>query len=181
MFISGSILDTLHAWHDFFMLTGGASATLMGLLFVSVALVTGLPELPKNRELFATPVVLEFAYAILLSIVCLAPWQKAFPFGIAITVVGVTGAIQSFRLVGRLGRYRVTERRSAVSLWFLYATPAVGMLCAASGVALIRAHLQAIAGIAAVVVALGLLGLRNAWRLLVWVLGEHHRRRSQDI
>jgi hypothetical protein len=35
-------LDTtdLHAWHDFFLLAGGASATLVGLVFVSVSLTT---------------------------------------------------------------------------------------------------------------------------------------------
>jgi hypothetical protein len=182
MFTDGSTLDALRAWHDFFMLAGGASATLLGLVFVSLALVAGLPEIPKNRELFATPVIVEFAYAMLLSAVCLAPWQKAFPLGVAVMVIGVAGAIQSFRVIMvRLPEFRVAEHRSRTSLWFLYATPAVGALCAASGAVLMRGNLQAIAGVAAVVAALALLGLRNAWSLLVWVVEEHHRHRSPRV
>ena len=34
----GTFLEVIDSWHDFYMLTGTAAATLIGLIFISVSL-----------------------------------------------------------------------------------------------------------------------------------------------
>ena len=36
--------DVLHAWQNFYLLTGGAAATLTGLIFVAASLGANLPS-----------------------------------------------------------------------------------------------------------------------------------------
>jgi hypothetical protein len=46
---------------------------------------------------------------------------------------------------------------------------------AASGALLLTHHLKALAGVAAAAVMFAVVGVRNVWRLLIWMLEQHHR------
>ena len=83
--------EALRSWHDFFLLVGGASATLLGLVFVSVALVVSLPSLPDDdeRSLFSSPIVAQLSYALGLSATGLAPWREAWWFGLGVSAAAV--------------------------------------------------------------------------------------------
>jgi hypothetical protein len=181
MFASTQLSSTLRAWHDFFLLVGGASATLLGLMFLSVALVIGLPALPEDRDLFASPVVTQFMYAITLSALCLAPWQDVQAFGAIVTLIGLAALVQSIRRIYRMRRFQLATRRATISVWFhiVLGPLAADALCTASGMELLRADLRAVAGVAAVVIAHDLIGLRNAWNLFIWILEQHHHHSSR--
>jgi hypothetical protein len=49
-------MATMQSWHDFFLLTGGASATLLGLVFVAASIAATVPNEKlgdeKARELW---------------------------------------------------------------------------------------------------------------------------------
>lgn len=65
----------LGRWHDFYLLIGGASATLMGLTFVAVTLAPDVIAARASGEVrpFVTPIVALFATVLVVSVVLLIP------------------------------------------------------------------------------------------------------------
>ena len=82
-------------WSNFFELTGAASATLVGLLFVVVSLNTALTASRKLDIARAsmTPALYNFTDVLLQSMVVLAPWQSHWPSGIIFILLGIWGLI----------------------------------------------------------------------------------------
>jgi hypothetical protein len=174
-----TLYDLLKTWHDFFLLVGGVSATLMGLLFVSLTLVVELPTVPsdRERELFASPILVHFAYAIVIAAICLAPWQQTPVFGAAILVNGLVLLRKSIIVFIELWRQHQGDRSITATTWFhLGVAPIiVGLDCAASGLALIRGDLRGVAGAATGAFSLDVMALFSAWNLFLWMLKEQRR------
>jgi hypothetical protein len=82
-------------WNDFFTMTGAASATLVGLLFVVVTLNTALTADRKLDIARAsmTPARYNFTDVLLQSMVVLVPWQSKWPSGIIFILLGIGGLI----------------------------------------------------------------------------------------
>jgi hypothetical protein len=177
MFADTTPIEILRAWHDYFLLIGEAAATLLGLVFVSVALVAGLRELPEYRGLFASSTMTHFLYAIALSAVCLPPWQSVEVLGLLITLIGVAASAHSLTLIPEMRHFHAATRRATSSTWLsiVFVPLAAGAIGAASGALLLTHYLKALAGVAAAAVMFAAVGLRNVWRLLIWMLEQHHR------
>ncbi len=171
------LFDELKTWHDFFLLAGGASATLLGLVFVSIALVANLSEIPQNGDLFASPIVTQFTSALVLSTICLGPWQGPRWLGGLIMALGIVALARSMARIFRFRRFQASTQETMGFLWLhiVLAPLAIDLLCTASGLLIWENDLRAIAGIAVTVIALNLLGLRNTWNLFLWMLEQHHR------
>ena len=63
-----SLTDLVHEWHDFFLLVGTASATLVGLMFVAASIGAQVFT-EKNREgmrAFISPTVVHFGAALFI-------------------------------------------------------------------------------------------------------------------
>src|SRR6266404_7078234 len=58
-----SLAELLHDWHDFYVLVGTASATLVGLMFVAVSIGTSIFNEDHRAAMtaFITPTVMHFA------------------------------------------------------------------------------------------------------------------------
>ena len=91
----------LDAWSNFFITTGAAGGTLVGLLFVVVTLGTGLPTARKLDIAHAslTPALYSFASVLLQSMVVLVPWQSDLPSGVIFIVMGIGGLIYRIKAV----------------------------------------------------------------------------------
>lgn len=78
-----SFEDAIAGWHDFYMLTAGAAATLLGLLFVAVSLNLRLFTDPDHPRLRADAAVTfsSFLYLILISLVIVGPNADADSLG----------------------------------------------------------------------------------------------------
>jgi hypothetical protein len=172
------LLDVLRSWHDFFLLVGGASATLLGLVFVSLTLVIELPVLPDDhdRRLFATPILVHFAYAIVIAAVCLAPWQRQQSFGVVITLIGAVTLRKSVIIVVELAR-RHTQTPVSVENWIHIglAPFAVALVLVAGGVLLIMGDLRGVMAVATGAFTLDVIALFSAWSLFLWLLKEQRR------
>jgi hypothetical protein len=182
MFPSGSFPDTLRSWHDFFLLVGGASATLLGLVFISVALVSSLPQLPDSneRDLFAAPVLIQFLYALALAALSLAPWQSARVFGFTTALLGMGAFVQSVGLFVSMRRRHRARQMVSGGVWLqsVVAPLVIATIWLASAIGLVCGELRAVAGVATAAIALDLLGVMGAWNLFLWMLAEYHRRRA---
>ncbi len=159
--------DALHAWQPFYALTGGAAATLLGLLFVAISVNVRAVEQGNNGNVrwVASQTLYNLFYIFLLSLLMVAPSASPDTSCGYLTSVGVSGVVlvtfTAIREVpqGTLKRDRSSIRRLAFPL-FAYAD----MLYSAS---IIRsgntAALQWLVG-ALVILVLG--GIRGSWDLL---------------
>ncbi|MEY4807733.1 MAG: hypothetical protein RLZZ206_2122 [Cyanobacteriota bacterium] len=91
----------LEGWSNFFITTGAAGGTLVGLLFVVVTLGSGLPTARKLDIAHAslTPALYSFASVLLQSMVVLVPWQSNVPSGVIFIVIGIGGLIYRIQAV----------------------------------------------------------------------------------
>src|SRR5665213_1959304 len=64
-----------HGWDSFYMMLGSASAGLIGLVFIVVALTSGFDRARAMRgsSRFMTPTVMQFAVVLLVSAMASAP------------------------------------------------------------------------------------------------------------
>jgi hypothetical protein len=70
-----AFIETLHSWQNFYFMSGGAAATLLGLMFIAVSLGIHLVS-EQNREKvkhFVEPSIFYFVSALLLAGTMLVP------------------------------------------------------------------------------------------------------------
>lgn len=158
------------AWHDVYILAGTAAATLMGLTFVVVtlsprdvgeSLLTGVKS-------FTTPILAFFATVVLVSVLMLAPWGTSRPPGAALVILGLIGLFYMVS-TGAYARWRESKLGFDDLIWYI-ALPFVAytaLLLIAAG--MWTGAAWALYGIASVVVLLLIIGIRNAWDVVLFM------------
>lgn len=93
----------MESWGTFTVVVGGASAALLGLLFVAISIrvgvVAGSPEL-RNR---AAQTLVLFAIVLLLSVLLAIPGQPYLVLGIEVVVLALLSGVGLFLLDRRAG------------------------------------------------------------------------------
>lgn len=158
-------------WDSFFLLIGGAAGGLIGLLFIVVTLIRGGDTGLKLRgaSVYMTPTVAHLAGVLMLSALATAP-------GLSNSVAGVlygVGATACLIFTGRALAMLVTGSIRSThwsDTWGYGAAPfAASLALAVSAAAIWFAPNWAARGIAASVVAMLLIAIRNAWDLVTWI------------
>src|SRR5215470_15532738 len=96
-----SLAELLHDWHDFYLLVGTASATLVGLMFVAASIGSSIFDEDHRVGLtaFITPTVVHFASVLFTCLVVTIPTHNWRTLGGLIGAGGLAGAIYCGRLV----------------------------------------------------------------------------------
>jgi len=152
---------------------GSSSAGLIGLLFVVVTLTSGADraQAERGQALYLTPSVVHFAIVLCVSAIAVAPG-----LGVALSalLVGIAAAVGLARAVrSSIGIARPRQGTPAPhwsDVWMYGVTPAViyaGIGAAAA--ALWMGAAGAPFALAALLLALMLVGVRNAWDLITWI------------
>ncbi|HEY6286312.1 MAG TPA: hypothetical protein VIX20_11660, partial [Ktedonobacteraceae bacterium] len=70
----------LRDWQSFYILTGTASATLIGLLFIAISIGSNLPiqRITDNMHTFVNPTLLYYFQVLLVSCLAVMPLQSPF-------------------------------------------------------------------------------------------------------
>lgn len=162
----------LRDWESFYLLVGSGGAALIGLLFVVATLTTGVDRSSAERgnNFFMTPIVFHLAVIVVLSSMALAPVLTPKVFGIACGLAALAGvAYGAYVFLGILNaRAEVAPHWS--DKWFYAVGPTLAYVALAIvAVAFLRHREWAEAGVAAVTVALLLLGIRNSWDLVTYL------------
>jgi hypothetical protein len=161
-------------WENFYLLVGGAAGALIGLFFIVVTLMRGgdADTLARGASVFMTPTVAHLSMVLMLSAVAMAP---SVPMALAGWIIGLC-AVACLGFAGRSLVMLATRNVKAphwTDLWFYGVAPfAICLGLTAACVAIWYSPVWAARGIAASLLLLLLIAIRNAWDLVTWITAQ---------
>ena len=167
-----SLAELLHDWHDFYLLVGTASATLVGLMFVAVSIGATIfnDDHSPGMTAFITPTVVHFASVLFTCLLITIPTQSWRTLGSLLGAGGLAGSIYCGKLVIQMIiRHRFNV--DVIDRLFYALLPLLGYLLALISATLLLMQSTASANlIAAAVLTLLFAAIRNAWDMMVWIV-----------
>jgi hypothetical protein len=166
----------LPAWESFYVIIGSASAGLTGLMFVVMTLI---PESRRQAGMvtlnaFATPNVVHFCAALLVSAVLSAPWHTLSYVALLLGLMGLAGIVY-VGIVIRRTRIQ-TDYRPVLEdwLWHVVFPLAAYLTLVVAALILPRASTRALYSIGTASVVLLFTGIHNAWDTVTYMALEQH-------
>jgi hypothetical protein len=155
-------------WDGFYTLTGGTAGTLIGLIFVVIAL--GMDHAKAGDAdrigLFVTPILVYFASLLIIALAMIPPLSETTR-ALALGVIGCTGLAYTINLVFRLRRLAKPEEIEFV--WDVVLPIAAYTLLVFSAAAwALHAPFADLSGAAAVVTLL-IAALRKSWIVTLFI------------
>jgi hypothetical protein len=169
------------AWESFYVIVGSSAGALTGLQFVVLTLISEAGMIRGTGDTmaaFASPNVVHFCAALLVSAILSAPWHGSSSPGVAVAVTGVCGLVYSVVILRRASRQR--DYKPVLEDWIWHA--ALPMLAYAAmvygGVQFARASTDALFIVGGSTLLLVFIGIHNAWDTVTYVTLERARGRS---
>jgi hypothetical protein len=166
----------LSTWSSFYVMTGSSSAALIGLMFIVITLVTREEDAARSRDgvsTYSTPTVMHFCAVLLVSAVLVAPWRALIHPAILTSLVGLAGIVYIARVI--LRAKRLAYRPDLEDWMWYHILPFVTYtLLFVGSIALASAPPEGALAIAASVVVLIFIGIRNAWDVVTFLALPHN-------
>ena len=168
----------LAGWHEFFALAGAASATLVGLLFVSASVGSGVfsPDRRAPLRMFLTATVVHFSSVLAASLIMLLPLASWHLLGAMVSVCGLVGLGYSglaLRDSVRDGLIASVDREDRI--WYGVLPLLAYLAEIGAGATLARGVSAGSAVLAGSIGLLLLAGIHNAWDITVWMITRRQR------
>ena len=164
--------ELIHTWHDFYLLVGTASATLVGLMFVAASIGAQVFT-EKNRagmRAFISPTVVHFSAVPFVCILAAIPSHTPVTLAALLALLALAGAVYSARVWIALFVRRSFDV-DVVDRLFYALIPIVGyLLMLLSACTLLVQSGLALDLLAAALIILLLAGIRNAWDMMTWIV-----------
>ena len=159
-------MTPLAGWENFYVIIGSSAGALLGLQFVVMALIANLPRTAAQGDAgnaFATPNIVHFGTALLISGLLTAPWHSMNTPTILSGILGLCGVAYSVIVARRMQLQ--TLYRPVFEDWLCHAIlPLLGYAMLATSGYEARLHTYgSMFGIAAAVLLLLFVGIHNAW------------------
>ena len=170
--MQASLAELLHDWHDFYLLVGTASATLVGLMFVSASIGANVyNESHRNAmRAFVTPTVVHFSAALLICILVTMPSHTWITLSGLLGAGGAVGLLYSGRILFALLIRHKFEVDLSDRLFYVL-IPVLGyVVVVVAAVMLLLRSSASPSVLAAAMLVLLLAGIRNAWDMTIWVM-----------
>jgi hypothetical protein len=157
-------------WENFYLVTGGAAGALIGLMFVVATLGTGRSreESLRGASMYMTPTVVCFSVVMVVSAFIAVPHLASVAVAAILGAIAAAGTLYSVVIC-----WRMTRRGGAPhwSDYWCYGYAPVVFYAALGGAAFAIAQGRAWAAVAvaATLMAVLLLAIRNAWDLVTWL------------
>jgi hypothetical protein len=164
-------MNELERWANFYLLMSGAAATLLGLMFVVIALAAERRSGDTAKiHIYLTPTVIYFASVLCLAALLTFPNHTRLTASLCTCLGGFVGLVYSgsfFRILrgGKKNYYELQD-------WIVYAVipfAAYGVQVF-GGVLLFRAPQRGLTLVAASMLSLLALAVRNSWAIAVDVV-----------
>jgi len=160
----------LAEWDSFYVIVGSAAGALIGLQLVVMTLIAERPPIraAEAGAAFATPTVVHFGAALLLSALLHAPWQTIGVTATAWGLVGFCGAIYTAIVARRMAK-QTTYLASFEDWLFHVALPLTAYAMLALSTFAAPAYTREILfGVAGATLLLLFLGIHNTWDAVVY-------------
>ncbi len=154
----------LSGWDNFYVIVGSSGAALIGIQFVVITLVAGMRGRAARDAIhaFATPTVVHFATALLVSAIMVAPWPTLLPAAVALETCGVGGLAYGVLVICRARRQ--TDYKPVWEDWLWYVTlPGAAYAALALAAFFLATSTRAAFVVAGAALGLLLVGVHNAW------------------
>lgn len=170
--MQSSMAELIHNWHDFYLLVGTASATLVGLMFVSASIGAHVFK-EENRaavQAFISPTVVHFSATLFACILGAMPAERWQTLAGLLALSGLAGIGYSARVLIELLVRRVFPVDMADRIFYAL-LPLIGhVLVVLSAVLLFDQSIWGLNVLAAALVILLFAGIRNAWDMTIWIV-----------
>lgn len=165
----------LAGWHEFYALTGTASATLVGLLFVAASVRSGVFTTDRRApvRMFLTATVVHFSSVLAASLIVLLPLASWLLLGAMVAACGLVGLGYSALAVRDAVRDGLIANVDREDRTWYGALPLLAYVVElAAGVILACGASAGTAVLAGSVGLLILAGIHNAWDITVWMISR---------
>ena len=170
--------SVLRAWEGFYVIVGTSAGALTGLQFVVLALISEAGMVRGSGAAlaaFASPNVVHFCAALLISGIASAPWHDPGPPGAAFALTGAIGIAYSVAVLRRARRQ--TEYRPVLEDWIWHAALPIlayaALMLAGVQLSADSASAPFVAG--GVTLLLVFIGIHNAWDTVFYAMVERTR------
>jgi hypothetical protein len=165
--------DWLRDWHDFYLLIGTASATLIGLMFVAASVGANFFNAEREAALraFLTPTVLHFSAVLTTCLLATAPANHGHFLSAFLIAGGIAGIGYSCRLGIRMRTRGIVNSIDWIdrSCYIFLPIVCYFLLTVAATVLFDRRDWAPDLLALTLILLLGL-GIRNAWDMTLWVV-----------
>jgi hypothetical protein len=171
--------EMLGDWQNFYFMLGGASATLIGLMFVALSLGMHLVN-DENREdinTFVAPSIFYFVSAFLIACAMLVPKYNPLILAFLLFDGSVVGLGRTMSYVRPLLEAAREHQDFDQAEWVAQAIgplAAYAILLAAAIGFVVQQWTAAFIGVAAAPVILMLCAIADTWSLVLWVIEQRH-------
>jgi hypothetical protein len=178
---------SLAGWENFYVIVGSSAGALTGLTFIVITIASdaSMPTSASSRLLglraFITPTAIDFGAALWISALMSIPGHTRLSLALCLAASALAGTLYCC-YVTRLMFDKDFDYRPMLSdwIWSLLLPPLSYLLLLAAAI-LMRTHqAMALYIVAASTLLLLLMGLHNAWDVVVWITTERHARASKN-
>ena len=162
----------LSGWESYYVILGSSAAALIGLQFVVITLIAGERHRRTSTALgaFATPTVVHFVSALIISVTMSAPWPSRSDIAIPLTIAGLAGVVYGIAVMRRAKRQTVYQPVTEDWIWHVV-LPGLSYAALVVGALLLRSSaVRAPFTIAAAALTLLLIGIHNAWDTVTYLV-----------
>ena len=179
-----TLLQTIREWQNFYMLTGAAAATLIGLLFVAISISAGTNlsfERARNSlGTFVSPILVYYVQAFLISCLAVIPLQSINIPGFVIVVPGIIDVFLSLKVCWRILVLHRDEMDLGHWIWHFLLPLLTGLLLVGIAIGFFDDVQLAVPGLALADLLCLTIGLRNTWVLTLWLI-LHQARNNNAV
>ena len=178
-------------WQTFYNIVGNAAATLTGLMFIVITLITQrqlrLPSPQSGVRFFNTSNVLHFGAALLVAAILSAPWPALWEAALLLGLTGLGGMVYVlFMLWEAVHRLRAGHLGYQLVLsdwlWYTFLPLVAYSAIVVAAIMLPISPVPVLFVIGAATVLLLFIGIHNAWDLVTYliILNPQSQNTSQD-
>lgn len=179
-------LPLLSSWQNFAMILGTAAATLTGLMFVSITLISGYERheavLNAGISAFNSPTIVHFCAVLLTAILLSFPWPAFSTLGVVLGLLDIGVMVYLGLVMDQMRHMPGYHTPLHDWLWYLVFPGIAYIILFVAAVLLLSNPVVALYIISAVMIILLFIGIRNAWDLVTFlaVQRSHPQNNNQE-
>ena len=172
----------LRDWQNFYMLTGAAAATLIGLLFVAISISVGtnlgIQQARNSLRTFVSPILVYYSQVFLISCLAVMPLQSINILGGVVMVLGGLNFFLALKVCWRILVLHREEMDIGHWIWHFLLPLIAGILLICTAIGFFSGAQLSAPGLAVTDLLCLTIGLRNTWVLTLWLVLHQGSRSS---